>query len=157
MTPTSSDKPSGGSPERDDAEEGVTIGPADAQVGAADRSERNEAIGAREIAADEGPDADREVGEREAADADGEKPERAADDEEEPSRGLSAVLGPAAPIAWLALVAVVLAAIALLWVAGELHYQSCIDKVNAKTQGARDPLTNLVRARDLNNCSRLPF
>lgn len=56
-----------------------------------------------------------------------------------------------------AIVVSVLALIALFWIGGEIHYQGCVDAVAAKTQGANDNLTRLVRANAVEKCTRSPF
>lgn len=143
--------------EDDDADEVGTIGPPDAQVGAP------------AAATDEpGPSEEREPPEEDGLEdgerAEGDEPPEGEaelggdeEDEEDEGRTMSSALGAAAPAVWIALVAVVVIAASLLWMAGEQHYQSCVDKVSAQTSGSRDPLTNLVRARSLKDCSRLPF
>lgn len=55
-----------------------------------------------------------------------------------------------------AVTAVLLVVAALLWMAGELHYQSCLQKADVKSPGL-DSLSRLVRQRDVERCSRLPF
>lgn len=55
--------------------------------------------------------------------------------------------------AWALAVVLVLA---LLWIAGELHYQGCVEAAAQRSAGD-DDLSNLVRVRDVNDCSRLPF
>ena len=52
--------------------------------------------------------------------------------------------------------AVVLAVATLLWIGSELHYQSCLQKAELRTPGV-DALSRLVRERDIEGCSRLPF
>jgi hypothetical protein len=59
--------------------------------------------------------------------------------------------------AWIAFALAALIAIALFWIGGELHYQSCVTAANAKTQGANDSLSRLVRTREINGCSHSPF
>jgi hypothetical protein len=59
-----------------------------------------------------------------------------------------------------ALVSLLLAAVlagGLLWVAGELHYRSCVKATGAKYAGNVDDLTRLVRNTELAKCSRSPF
>jgi hypothetical protein len=46
--------------------------------------------------------------------------------------------------------------LALLWIGGELHYQGCVEAAAQRTAGD-DDLSRLVRVRDVNDCSRLPF
>jgi hypothetical protein len=50
----------------------------------------------------------------------------------------------------------VLLVVALLWIGGELHYQGCVEAAAQRSAGD-DDLSNLVRIRDVNDCSRLPF
>ena len=63
-------------------------------------------------------------------------------------------LGPAILVALL--LSAVLAA-GLLWVAGEMHYRSCVRAAGAAYQGTADNLTRLVRNDQLSKCSRTPF
>jgi hypothetical protein len=60
------------------------------------------------------------------------------------------------PAALGAIAAVALTVASLLWIGAELHYQSCLQKAEARTPG-QDDLSRLVRQRDVENCSRLPF
>ena len=57
----------------------------------------------------------------------------------------------------VALVCAVIAAISLLWIGGEEHYQSCVTAAAARSAGANDALSRLVRGRAVNDCSRWPF
>jgi hypothetical protein len=50
----------------------------------------------------------------------------------------------------------VLTVLALLWIGGELHYQGCVEAAAQRSAGD-DDLSKLVRIRDVNDCSRLPF
>ena len=50
----------------------------------------------------------------------------------------------------------VLLVLVLLWIAGELHYQGCVQAAAQRSAGD-DDLSNLVRIRDVNDCSRMPF
>jgi hypothetical protein len=50
----------------------------------------------------------------------------------------------------------ILLVLALLWIGGELHYQGCVEAAAQRNPGD-DDLSNLVRVRDVNDCSRLPF
>lgn len=54
-------------------------------------------------------------------------------------------------------IAAVVAALSLLWLAGESHYRSCIDSVQVRNSGGGDALTRLARQEGLDRCSRLPF
>jgi hypothetical protein len=68
--------------------------------------------------------------------------------------------GPRRRIRALPVIAVVLSVltlVSLFWIAGEMHYQSCIQKASVRTQGSNDDLTRLVRLREVNACSRSPF
>jgi hypothetical protein len=47
-------------------------------------------------------------------------------------------------------------ALALLWIGGELHYQGCVEAAAQRNPGNED-LNRLVRLRDIDDCSRLPF
>lgn len=70
-----------------------------------------------------------------------------------------------APADWLrdrsgwhiaAVCAVVLTVAGLLWIGSELHYQGCLQRAEVRNPG-QDNLSRLVRLRDVENCSRLPF
>lgn len=50
----------------------------------------------------------------------------------------------------------ILLVLALLWIGGELHYQGCVEAAAQRSAGD-DDLSRLVRIRDINDCSRLPF
>jgi hypothetical protein len=63
-------------------------------------------------------------------------------------------LGPAV---WVALLLSAVLAGGLLWVAGEMHYRSCVRAAGAAYQGTADNLTRLVRNDQLSKCSRTPF
>ncbi len=61
---------------------------------------------------------------------------------------------------WVVALGVVLALIstfALIRIAGEQHYQSCVTAVNARYGTASDPLTRIARSRTIDRCSRSPF
>jgi hypothetical protein len=62
-----------------------------------------------------------------------------------------------APAIWVGLLVTAVLAGGLLWVAGELHYRSCVRATGAAYQGRNDDLARLVRNSDLANCSRSPF
>ena len=70
----------------------------------------------------------------------------------------------------IALVALVVITLSLLWIAGEQHYQSCIDRAAAAPSTIRVPdpndayntgrtvaADNPERERKLDGCSRLPL
>jgi hypothetical protein len=50
----------------------------------------------------------------------------------------------------------ILLVLGLLWIGGELHYQGCVEAAAQRSAGD-DDLSNLVRMREVNDCSRLPF
>ena len=60
-------------------------------------------------------------------------------------------------LTWTALAIAAIAAIAMVWIAGEMHYRNCVTAAAVKTQGANDGLTRLVRIDALKNCSHSPF
>jgi hypothetical protein len=66
-------------------------------------------------------------------------------------------LGPLPITVWVAFLIGVVIALSGLWIGSELHYQSCLTAANDKAAGATDPLTRLVRIREINACSRSPF
>jgi hypothetical protein len=79
---------------------------------------------------------------------------------DEPATGESGRQGRFAELsttAWIAFALAAVIAIALFWIGGELHYQSCLTAANARTQGANDSLSRLVRTREINGCSHSPF
>ena len=61
---------------------------------------------------------------------------------------------------WVVALGVVLALLgtyALIRIAGEQHYQSCVAAVNGRYGTASDPLTRIARSRTIDACSRSPF
>ena len=62
-----------------------------------------------------------------------------------------------APSLWVGLLLAAVLAGGLLWVAGELHYRSCVRATGARYPGKPDNLTRLVRTSELAKCSRSPF
>jgi hypothetical protein len=61
------------------------------------------------------------------------------------------------PRIWVALLVGAVLAGGLLWVAGELHYRSCVRATGVAYQGRTDDLSRLVRNSELASCSRSPF
>jgi hypothetical protein len=49
------------------------------------------------------------------------------------------------------------AALALLWMAGETHYRACVDAVQVRSGPGTDALSRLARSDGVDKCSRLPF
>jgi hypothetical protein len=74
-----------------------------------------------------------------------------------PQEGRQSAFASISTTAWVGFALAALIAIALFWIGGELHYQSCINAANTKTQGANDSLSRLVRTREINGCSHAPF
>jgi hypothetical protein len=60
-------------------------------------------------------------------------------------------------IAVLTLLATLLAAAALVWVAAEMHYRNCITSADLQSRGSDRNLSQLVLRRSVANCSRSPF
>jgi hypothetical protein len=60
---------------------------------------------------------------------------------------------PARRAAWAL---AILVALTLLWIGGELHYQGCVEAASQRTPGD-DGLSRLVRMKNIDDCSRLPF
>jgi hypothetical protein len=87
--------------------------------------------------------------------------ERAAEEgeevEEEPRSRVPALFQGRVGLTLLMVILAVIATLSLLWIAGEQHYQSCVQQAVAKSGSADDALTRLVRAQTLNKCSRSPF
>jgi hypothetical protein len=118
------------------------------------KDERDEAIGPAEaqVRTAQAPSAGDSAPAERAAVAAGE-PDPDSDDFDFPTRGRERL----EPGTVIGLTAVSLIAIALLWSGGEAHYRNCLEAANLKTQGATDGLSQLVRKRAIDNCSRLPF
>jgi hypothetical protein len=57
----------------------------------------------------------------------------------------------------IALVAAVVAALALLWMAGETHYRACVEAVQVRSGPGTDALSRLARSDGVEKCSRLPL
>jgi hypothetical protein len=64
----------------------------------------------------------------------------------------------------VALTLAFVAVLALLWIGGEAHYQSCVSAAEARTAGPTEELTGNPfldsggeRIQAVNRCSRLPF
>jgi hypothetical protein len=74
------------------------------------------------------------------------------DDEGAPRRRWTAD----AVIPWALVAALVLIGLALLWNAGEQHYQGCVSAVGVRTAGDNSPLGRFAR-QDVKKCTRSPF
>jgi hypothetical protein len=61
-----------------------------------------------------------------------------------------------AVIPWALVAALVLIGLALLWNAGEQHYQGCVSAVGVRTAGDNSPLGRFAR-QDVKKCTRSPF
>ena len=59
-------------------------------------------------------------------------------------------------VPWALVAALVLIGLALLWNAGEQHYQGCISSVGVRTAGDNSPLGSFAR-QDVKKCTRSPF
>jgi hypothetical protein len=92
--------------------------------------------------------------ERPEGELDGE-PEEGLDEEEATGRGSSRWAAPVA--VWIAIILIGLGVFALLRVAGEQRYQSCVAAASARSQGATDALTRFARQRAIQRCSHSPF
>jgi hypothetical protein len=57
---------------------------------------------------------------------------------------------------WALVAALVLIGLALLWNAGEQHYQGCVQSVGVRTAGDNSPLGRFAR-QDVKKCTRSPF
>jgi hypothetical protein len=77
------------------------------------------------------------------------------EDTEGEGRRLPVIQTPARII--VALVCAVIATVSLVWIGTEQHYQSCVNAAAARSAGANDALSRLVRGRAVNNCSHWPF
>lgn len=59
--------------------------------------------------------------------------------------------------AWLALLLVALMVAAGLAIAGQQHYQSCVNTARTNANGGTTKLARLIRNRQLKTCSHSPF
>ena len=59
-------------------------------------------------------------------------------------------------VPWALVAALVLIGLALLWNAGEQHYQGCVSAVGVRTAGDNSPLGRFAR-QDVKKCTRSPF
>src|SRR4051794_26600172 len=59
-------------------------------------------------------------------------------------------------VPWALVAALVLIGLALLWNAGEQHYQGCVSAVGVRTAGDNSALGRFAR-QDVKKCTRSPF
>jgi hypothetical protein len=78
---------------------------------------------------------------------------------QEEARGRGIIADRALPL-WPLIVAIILAVLctyALLRIAGEQRYQSCLQALDTRSGGGTDPLSRLVRVQGVRRCSNSPF
>jgi hypothetical protein len=120
-----------------------------------DQVDASETTGAAEAVGKDSTRSPDDQEERPEGDLNGE-PEEGLDDEDQPAR--SGATRVAAPVAvWIAIILIGLGVFALLRVAGEQRYQSCVAAAAARSQGATDTLTRFARLRAIQRCSHSPF